>query len=181
MYWNGLTLAIVICLAVWRVVWLAAGVHDTTAIADDIRTQIEDQLGSPSDVRDRTPEGGVRPERWRVSIREMDSTPKRPRSSFELDRVGVDQWDAELPVWITPGQDRQPGWAGWDDNGNGIVDEPAELGAAWSDDDCVVAMSGEQLPSGRVIDHGAFRPITAAVPKHGQRVRFAAIYMRDAP
>lgn len=181
MNWNSLTFVIVVSLVAWRLLWLAAGVQDTTAIADRIRAQIENQLGLPSDVHGGGPEGDGHPERWRVSMRDMDSALTQSSSSFELDRIAVDQWDAELPIWITPGRDRQPGWAGWDDNGNGIVDEPAELGAAWSDDDCVVAMPGEQLLSGRVIDHGAFRPITASVLKAGQRVRFDAVYMRDAP
>lgn len=175
MSWNWITFTIVICLACWRAVWLAAGIPDTTEIADDIRSRIVAQLGPPEDACD------VPPERWRVSLSELDVHPANPRTSFEIVRIGVDQWDAHLPIWITPGRDRQPGWAGWDDNGDGITDEPGELGAAWSDDDCVVAIPGELQPEGRVIDHGAFRPILPAAAIDARRVRFNAVYIRDAP
>lgn len=176
MNWNAITLAIIVCLAAWRALWLAAGVPDTTAIADDIRARMEDQLAAPG----HGPHGS--PERWRVSMREIAFEPARRNPILVLDRIGVDQWDAELPIWITPGRDRQPGWAGWDDNGNGTVDESAELGAAWSDDGCIVELPGQQPPSGRIIDHGAFRPVPFAAPEPAaQRIRFNARYMRDAP
>lgn len=152
MNWNGISVAVIGSLVAWRALWMAAGVPDTTAIADDVRRNIQLQLGSSPNALTPLP-----PEPWRVSFAGVENG-DLTLGATELIPSGTDVWDASLPVWITPGRDQQPGWARWDDNGDGVVDDPGELGAAWSDDHCVVEMPGEVPPSGRVIDHGAFRP-----------------------
>ncbi len=180
MNWNGISVAVIGCLVAWRGLWLAAGVPDTTPIADDVRRDIETQLGySPN--ADAQPE----PEHWRVSFARFASGDLKHRAS-ELIRSGADVWDASLPIWITPGPDQQPGWAGWDDNGDGVIDDSGELGAAWSDDRCVVEMPGAKQPRGRVIDHGAFRPLhrdgDAGTSRYRYRFqRVNGVYIRDAP
>lgn len=69
------------------------------------------------------------------------------------------RWDDSAPVWLVPGPDGQPGWATWDDDGNGIVDDDSELGTAWSDDHCW-PIGAADVPSGsRVISRGGFVPL----------------------
>ncbi|TWT75146.1 hypothetical protein [Allorhodopirellula solitaria] len=186
MKWNWISIALVACLAGWRGLWLAAGVPDTTATADRVRQVIETQIGSTA-----AKEANDTP--WRVSFAPVGHHTINTPSSFEIVPVGTDLWDASLPVWITPGRDRQPGWAGWDDNDNGEIDDSGELGAAWSDDFCVVQMPADPAPDGRVLDHGAFRPLPPN-DEHGAigegrvtheagaiRQRFDVRYIRDAP
>jgi len=134
----------------WRCVWLVSAVPNTTAWADAVRQQAAQQCSVVAD----------HPEKLRISFAAWEHDPAAFRGgfrrSFSLHEAGVDVWDAGLPVWITPGSDGEPGWATWDDNGNGTVDDDGELGAAWSDDFCVVALPGETEPLGRILDSGAF-------------------------
>ncbi|EMI54439.1 hypothetical protein [Rhodopirellula sallentina] len=162
-------------LALWRGVWLASGVPDTCSQADvaataaslEVRGKNNSSDGSFSDSP--LHDGNVP---WRISF--ASSQEKRdtsePSSSQNTDsaasqknvtlrETGIEIWDASLPVWITPGEDGQPGWASWDDNRNGVVDEPGELGAAWSDDFCVVQLPGKPAPPGRIIDRGGYRSL----------------------
>jgi len=46
----------------------------------------------------------------------------------------VHRWDADAAVYVTAGQDREPGVAGVDDDGSAVVDDRSELGATGSDD-----------------------------------------------
>ena len=69
--------------------------------------------------------------------------------------------DAE--VLICPGEDRRPGHARFDDNGDGVVDDSGELGAIHSDDVSLApADEGYVLAARddacRVISRGAFVP-----------------------
>ncbi len=68
--------------------------------------------------------------------------------------------------WVVAGDDGVPGHAGWDDDGNGVVDDERELGVAWSDDHLVVTAAGDRPPGPvkrmglggfRVVD-GTFTP-----------------------
>ena len=83
---------------------------------------------------------------------------------------GLDDWTVMLQrfdpgarVVMWPGDDQQPGVAGVDDDGSGLVDDRSELGATWSDDQCKVMAAGtHQQDSERptlVLQHGAFVPI----------------------
>lgn len=132
---------ILFALVAWRAAWLIAGVPDSTDQAEPARALAVQASESDS---------------FRISFADVTLDSNGP---FKLQRVGTETWDPNAAVWITPGEDQQPGWATWDDNGNGEIDEPAELGAAWSDDFCVVEHDGQmQQPSGRIIDRGAYVP-----------------------
>ncbi|MCM2370011.1 hypothetical protein [Aporhodopirellula aestuarii] len=160
---SRISIALVVCLAVWRGVWLMSGVSDTCAIADGAAAAAS-ELVATQDVliAGGAGETNSRPAAvpWRISFANWEKNPDAVQSQINLRRSGTDLWDASLAVWITPGNDGQPGWATWDDNGDGVVDDPGELGAAWSDDFCVVQFPGAPAPAGRVIDRGGFRPIT---------------------
>ncbi|TWU19905.1 hypothetical protein [Allorhodopirellula heiligendammensis] len=176
MNWNGITLAIIGALAVWRALWLAAGVPNTTDLADRVRREAQSQC-------DPLPRSPVSPsqERWRISFASVADQRSTSRGAPQIVATGTDVWDPDLPIWITPGRDRAPGWADWDDNGDGVVDDSGELGAAWSDDHCVVELPGMSPPQGRVIDHGAFGPRQSSGDARPQRQHFNVVYMRDAP
>lgn len=51
------------------------------------------------------------------------------------------QFDPAARVRLLPGLDGQPGAADFDDNANGVIDDPGELGATFSDDLCIVEAS----------------------------------------
>lgn len=128
-------------LVAWRVVWLSAGVRDVTAEADRVRAMVLDEIRGNANA-------------YLVTFVNAADTGSPP--SWHVGEEEV--WDSELPIWITPGADGMPGWAGWDDNRNGEIDEANELGAAWSDDFCVVEMDHQtSAPNGRVLDRGGFR------------------------
>lgn len=132
----------------WRVVWLLSGVPDVTAQADQVRLEAFKAMANDVTANDASVEAYLV-----AFLNDWDDT-----SPTGLHLIREEIWDPELPIWITPGRDDEPGWAGWDDNRNGEVDEAGELGAAWSDDFCVVGMSEEPAqPAGRIIDRGAFR------------------------
>lgn len=57
------------------------------------------------------------------------------RSGDEALTIQVSRWDPQAVVYVSAGSDAQPGVAGVDDEGNGVVDDPAELGATGSDDE----------------------------------------------
>ncbi len=80
------------------------------------------------------------------------------------------QWDTAAAVYLTPGADALPGVALVDDDGNGAVDDPSELGATGSDDRVVApeqTLVTEPLPavpsapgeSARVVSRGAMVPV----------------------
>ncbi|TWU01553.1 hypothetical protein [Neorhodopirellula pilleata] len=142
---------ILLALVTWRAAWLFAGVPDSTAQADTARDLATRELGALN-LATQEPAANA----FRISFAELPLGFDEP---FQLQQTGQMIWDPGAAIWITPGNDQQPGWATWDDNGNGKIDEPAELGAAWSDDFCVVEKDGQsQQPSGRIIDHGAYVP-----------------------
>lgn len=129
---------VLLALVAWRLAWLSAGVADVTSQADGVRAIAMNQSES-----------------FRISFA---SETKDSRGPLRCELVGAEVWAPNAAVWITPGADEQPGWATWDDNGNGTVDDPGELGAAWSDDFCVVENdSSSSQPTGRIIDRGAYR------------------------
>ena len=133
---------VLLALISWRAAWLFAGVPGSTDQADLARKLAMQERASGS---------------FRISFAEV---PLESSGPFVLQPTGMEVWDPGAAIWITPGDDQQPGWATWDDNGNGKVDEPAELGAAWSDDFCVVQHDGIiPQPSGRILDHGAYVPL----------------------
>ena len=68
-------------------------------------------------------------------------------------------YDPKAVRWVIAGRDGVPGHPGWDDDGNGLVDDHRELGAAWSDD-LLVVTSAELPPPGpaKSMGTGGFRP-----------------------
>jgi len=94
----------------------------------------------------------------------LASLPSRPLGRRD---VGIGVWDPAASVYVTAGPDGAPGIAGIDDDGDGVVDDPGELGATGSDDFVVApgqlgyeaAKSGQTLS--RLISRGA---IVAASP-----------------
>ncbi|MEM1068485.1 MAG: hypothetical protein AAGI63_06290 [Planctomycetota bacterium] len=75
--------------------------------------------------------------------------------------VTFEQWNAQASVFMQPGADGQPGVAGVDDNGSGIVDDESELGATRSDD--VLSVTADAVPTDGptlVLQSGAFVPVT---------------------
>ncbi|MFG0288181.1 MAG: hypothetical protein ACF8CQ_08405 [Rhodopirellula sp. JB044] len=159
------TFSAIALLALWRVVWLTSGVPDTCGQADVAATAARLELrgktkSSDGSLSDSPLRNGNLP--WRISFVPVPRENTHVATSEPIPRLrqtGIEIWDASLPVWITPGKDGYPGWKSWDDNRNGVVDEPGELGAAWSDDFCVVQLPGTTSPSGRIIDHGGYRDL----------------------
>lgn len=66
--------------------------------------------------------------------------------------VRVSRWDPQVAVYVAAGADGQPGVAGIDDEGNGVVDDSAELGATGSDDPVLTPADPEypQAQSGAI-------------------------------
>jgi hypothetical protein len=171
--WFRFTFVVIIGLVGWRGVWLASGVPDSTTLADHARAQIsrstKELENAPTLVRHR------------ISFATLERDQAVARSPMTVLPQGLDVWDDTLAVWITPGQDTAPGWKTWDDNGNGIVDDESELGAAWSDDFCIVELPGHPTPVGRIIDQGGYRPSvkTDFTDHEPQTILLHAIAMPD--
>ncbi len=145
-----LTLALVSGFVGWRGMWLASGVPDTTHLADEARTQVGRSV--------KELENAPLLVNHRLSFAAYERGEALTGSPMTVLPQGLDVWDDKMPVWVTPGRDAAPGWKDWDDNGNGIVDDESELGAAWSDDFCIVQLPGHPTPVGRIIDQGGYRP-----------------------
>lgn len=114
----------------WSVAWLVAGdggkARVTAVVADrDGGTRVADLSsafsGGAGEVAAKmTPD-------WLAGLSATgDASP--------LNLVSVRVWDSEAPVYVTGGDDGQPGRAGVDDDGNTVVDDLSELGATGSDD-----------------------------------------------
>jgi len=81
----------------------------------------------------------------------------------------VEYWvfDPSAAVLISPGDDGEPGKAGYDDDADGIVDNRSELGAMYSDDVCLAPGDDgyeQALTDTRVevVSRGAFVPLDLA-------------------
>lgn len=57
------------------------------------------------------------------------------------------KFDPAARVRLLPGPDQQPGTIDLDDNANGVIDDAGELGATFSDDQCIVEAAGSQPSS----------------------------------
>lgn len=77
-----------------------------------------------------------------------------------VSRIEIQLYDQDAVVLIRAGVDGQPGVAGVDDNGDGIVDNRAELGATRSDDICVVAAADQDFAEepALILERGAMVP-----------------------
>jgi hypothetical protein len=81
--------------------------------------------------------------------------------------ASVRVWDDDVPVYVTGGDDGQPGRAGVDDDGNTVVDDVSELGVTGSDD--AVVTPGEAgfeaardgLVVSRILSRGAVVDVAA--------------------
>lgn len=82
----------------------------------------------------------------RVETRELSEPIVIPESLRTLGVTNIrwQRFDLQALVMMRPGADGKPGIADIDDNGNGIVDDEAELGATGSDDVCVVATDDDR-------------------------------------
>jgi len=184
-------LAASVPLMAWRAVWIGAAVpddgHDADAIVRHLRAAerraglADEAVASESiDVEYRVLPGSARRDATATLLNQQPDTSRGVAPSHgdvrelasladALNRYGlvvtaVERWDEQAPIWITPGRDGQPGWQGWDDNGDGRVDDAGELGAAWSDDLCVVTANQPDVGGPvRMIDRGAFVPAGAGM------------------
>lgn len=102
-----------------------------------------------------------------------------------VDRVEIQQFDPKALVVIRGGADGQPGVAGVDDNGDGLIDNRSELGATRSDDECVVVPSARDASVGieeaeqevtLVLQRGAFVPVTDPAELRTTKSRRAAVF-----
>jgi hypothetical protein len=79
-------------------------------------------------------------------------------------QISLQRLDPEAVVLVRAGPDGQPGVAGIDDNGNGIVDDTSELGATGSDDICRAERAEESVsePGQQtlILQRGAYIPAT---------------------
>ncbi len=142
----------------WQVAWL-----DSTGMITDLRpTYPPEQLaGEASRGADR-----LRIRRYRASDGDRADTEALPS---QFGGVSVAVWDPDKPIYVTVGPDGQPGVAGLDDDGSGVVDDLSELGATGSDDRIVTpgqsgyrqAASGEVLAA--IISRGAVVTPTRAI------------------
>src|SRR5690606_10202356 len=90
-------------------------------------------------------------------------------------QISVRYWDAAAAVYVTAGPDGLPGIAGIDDDGNGSIDDLAELGATGSDDrvvapgqDGYVQAAGGKILA-RLINRGALLPLDSEMQLPTQR------------
>lgn len=100
----------------------------------------------------------------------FSSMAKLPAHSLGQTEIRLGIWDDDAWVYITAGPDGAPGIAGHDDNGNGAIDDPSELGATGSDDFAVApgqpgyeaAKQGQTIS--RPISRGAVVPPSMGQP-----------------
>ncbi|MEM6980130.1 MAG: hypothetical protein AAF539_10740 [Planctomycetota bacterium] len=148
---SAATLLAVSGLVVWRLVWLASGPDLDTAMADQWRRQA---LAIAADVRRDQLNSSIPADQIELNVFTDD---------FDSLDVTVERFDPEAAVWIVAGQDGAPGYRGWDDDRDGVVDNASELGAAWSDDYCVTALPTtlDFNQPRRVVFRGAYVPVTS--------------------
>lgn len=94
----------------------------------------------------------------------VPSVPTLPAVSTSDRHLQRFRFDADALVVIRPGPDNAPGILGIDDGGNGTTDEPGELGATGSDDECLVLFGAETQEAAKdpmtlILQKGAFRPV----------------------
>jgi hypothetical protein len=113
----------------------------------------------------------------------IDQGPTLDRDSLpdNLQELGIDsiqfeQFQPQALVFMQPGPDGQPGEAGVDDNGNGIIDDKSELGATRTDD--VLNVTAGQIESDRptlVLQRGAFVPVSRQAALRGDQPWHAVV------
>ncbi|MEM9369060.1 MAG: hypothetical protein AAGD07_23990 [Planctomycetota bacterium] len=139
--------AIIAPLTSWRSVWVCATPTNWNHVADSVRQDLQAEFKDAAEFRVLFPG---------TTVQNLD----------ELQRnVSRDIWEPRARVWLIAGDDLAPGWKGWDDNVNGMIDDAGELGASWSDDRCVTDPRAVPQPvraeTSRVMEVGAYRPATA--------------------
>lgn len=139
---------IVLVGVLWRSVWLTAGLADTTWQADIVRSRVLPATQEELDLPD--------PVQWLVTFPSEIADQDSGKIPADYELLSVSGWDSDQPVWVVAGDDGKPGWINWDDNGDGVVDDMKELGAAWSDDFCLVSRELPDGQIGRIIDRGGF-------------------------
>ena len=134
------------------VLWWDASAS-TTAILADANGRL--RIGQPPiDIAEAGP----------ALLTQLDPRPW-PELPPQWQRLTIAHWDAGAAVYVTAGPDGLPGIAGIDDDGNGSVDDLAELGATGSDDFVVAPgqVGYEQAAAGnilaRLISRGALIPL----------------------
>ena len=82
-------------------------------------------------------------------------------SHLGVSSVRFEQFDVDAILYLRPGIDGQPGVAGVDDNGNGVIDDLTELGATKSDDILKVTAGGiEPSEAFLVLQRGGYVHVT---------------------
>ena len=171
-YWKSLSMIpLLTAVALYRV-WCISEIDAKNEVSGNLVKQVAQRLATaPSQQRLS----------WLIGQQPLDL----PCQDHSLDEslqnsgtclVRLQQFDSSAAIAILPGLDGQPGVAGVDDNGNGVVDDRSELGATHSDDRCE-SMSEKALREvGKtflVLQRGAFMDVTAieqVIPNAEKRV-----------
>jgi hypothetical protein len=127
-------------------------------------------VGSPLDsLHDLPPIHSIEVTADRLTLRGPNNESLLSIDPASFDAVGISQWDAEAPVFVTAGRDGQPGVALVDDDGNGVVDDRLELGATQSDDEMLTpdGPGYPQAENGSVVAMTLSRGAMRAVEKNG--------------
>ncbi len=139
MRFKTLFVMLAICALTLGVVARTAGLLKSNAIAAESKA-IDSEMGS---LRDK-----LRLNQQRDAVlddvtwgRIQNDLPSLNPELLSRTQFIRHQFDPAARVRLLPGLDCQPGTADVDDNANGMIDDPGELGATFSDDQCIVEAS----------------------------------------
>ena len=168
---SRLVIALAIAVMAWATVQRAVMLSSVAAHSMDDRSTA--QLAAEADSRAAVAE---LLESWDGQIADPrvlanEDGPNRQQwqqlAGRGVTRVSMMDFDVNAMVVMRPGADRKPGFAGIDDDANGVLDDRTELGASRSDDRCVVVpaapLKRHEGLKGReehtlVLQRGAFLP-----------------------
>ncbi len=150
--------ALAIALAVLAgVVFRAASLQEPGGRAMAFRTEV--RLGAAA----RQTLCGDRDGVLRDPLAAVQSSELAQIPATQLHDASLEWFDPEAEIVLTAGADGAPGRRGIDDDFDGVIDNPSELGAIGSDDHCATPTDPDfdqhiNRPFSRVVDHGAYAP-----------------------
>jgi hypothetical protein len=162
---------VAICALMFAVTYRTSGLYQANAIAADSRV-LQTRISTvQADLRDRLTVAArdgseIDQVAWDRIQREIIALHPQflANTQFQWQR-----FDPAARVRLLPGADGQPGTIDFDDNANGVIDDPGELGATYSDDQCIIEAS-ESAPSeikpSVVLQLGAYVPVSQMTSKH---------------
>jgi len=163
---------VAIATLVLAVAYRAIGLSQANTLAENSRALQIRISALQADLRDRltVPAGESEMDQVAWDRIQQDILSLHPplasRTRFQWQR-----FDPDARVRLLPGADGQPGTIDVDDNANGVIDDPGELGATYSDDQCMVEAS-ESAPSAitpsAVLQLGAFVPMNQMAWQPGE-------------